>query len=103
MEMITEIIAWASFPFGALLAGASLAIAAFYVKTDHRNYPHIVCMALSFSMMTVLLVATLNYRIFFSGWQRFVGALGMLLAFIIATIGLVLIYKWRARDVRERP
>ena len=100
MEMVTEIIAWASFPLGALLAGASLAVAIFYTK--HHHFPHIVCMAVSFSIMVMLLVLTLNFRIFYDGWQRFAGAVSMLIAFTVALIGLVIIFKWRGKDVRER-
>lgn len=91
MEMFTEFVAWASFVFGAFIIGVTVSILFYY--TGKRNRWHVAFMAASFIKMSLLMIATINWRVFYSGGLRFVASAVLLLAFLEATIGLILMYR----------
>lgn len=102
VETFTDIVAWTAFPFGCFVIGVSVVIFAYYLTQGHRYFLHIALMSISYTKMSTLLVLTINYRIFYDGWPRFIGAVILLTAFIEGIVGLLLIFKRRAKDIMHR-
>lgn len=102
MEMFTEIIAWASWGFGMLIIGGSTMIFYIYLRHKHKYFKHIILMAGSYIILSALMIATINYRIFYDGASRFVGAIALLVAFIMGVVGLWKIIGRKASDVVHR-
>lgn len=100
--MFTEIIAWSSFVFGALIVGGSAMIFYIYLKHKHKYVRHIVLMAGSYIILAGLMIATINYRIFYDGVPRFVGAVLLLIAFVMGVVGLWKIIGRGTTDVVHR-
>jgi hypothetical protein len=96
MNLFTEIVAWASFVFGALIIGASLMVLYIYLKSSHMK--HIVLMAFSYAILSLLTIATINWRIFYEGPTRFIGSVALLIAFVSGCTGLWLMLKAKGHE-----
>ena len=102
LDIFTDIVAWTGFPFGMFVIGMSLISIVFFIRNRHKYTLHIVLMALSYTKAIVLLVLTINYRIFFDGLPRFVGAIVLLLLFVEGAVGLWLIFERRKQSLIHR-
>lgn len=100
--MFTELFAWASFGFGLFILGMNAGVVAYYRIHSTRYFAHITMMAVSFSLLTVTSVLTVNYRIFYEGVSRFLGCVVLLTAYLSGIVGLFLIFKRRAGNTIHR-
>lgn len=99
MNDLTDLIGYISFLFGAFVIGMSTVVLVYYATSQHRYLWHIALMALSYIKMSVLMALTINFRVFYSGPSRYWGAIVALTAFIEGTLGLLLIFHRRVRNV----
>jgi hypothetical protein len=98
-EVFLTFVEWASFLFGAFVIGMSLAVFMFYSNSKHMK--HIAMMSFSYSVMAVLLSLTVNFRIFYEGIPRFIGAVALLTAYVVGTVGLLLIFSAKKKEIHE--
>lgn len=68
----------------------------FYYAT-HRStiFPALTLISLSYLMFAILLIAAINFRVFYEGESRFYAAIGMLCSFIIGLVGIGLLFRRR--------
>ena len=95
MENFTDFVAWASFVFGAFVIGVSIVVLTYYLR--QRLFWHIGLITLSYATLSVLMILTINYRIFYSGLPRFLGTIALLFAIVEGAIGLTALW-WKVTD-----
>jgi len=102
LDWIVSIIGYFALLAGAFVAAMSSVVIVYYTKRRHRYIPHIAVMAGSYSILCVIVALTINYRIFYSGTSRFIGAVAALIAYCLGIGGLLFIFNRRKQTVLEK-
>ena len=78
----------------------SLVVLFYYIR-GHKYIVHITLMASSYTIMAVLLILTVNYRIFYEGTSRFIGSVLLLIAYILGTWGLFRMFRQKQVEIHN--
>lgn len=102
MEAVTDLIAILTFPLAALVIGLTAGVMVYYAIHRSTIFPAMTLTAASYLIFSVLMVLTINYRIFYEGTPRFIASLAMLGGFLSGIIGIAILLKNRGKDLTHK-